>query len=224
MFKELEAPKTDKELEKELKGKAEWEQIKRQFTSPEQTVFVEHWIGLVKQFRGDIQKSEYMQITELIKLELLANRCLEEQKSCQTTVEQLEEMKNREIEKPKDQRDLRLIDGIESNLIANRQGIVSSKKEYLNTIEKKDTLFKALKATREQRYKLKEDSKTSFFDWIRLMIESKDKRKQVGLEMEKMRLAIEQERDRLGGLHKYEDGEICRPILDSDTVTEEDSK
>lgn len=220
--KGLDEVKTDKELEKELKSKVEWDQIKRQFSDAEQKIFIEHYLGLVKQFKGDVLKSEYMQITELIKLELLANRCLEEQRSCQSTIEQMEEIIRMEMDQPKDKRDAKRIDKLQNDIIASRSGIVSSKREYLGIIERKDRLFNDLKATRSQRHKLREDSKTSFFDWVRLMIESKEKRRQVGIDMEKMRLAVEKERKRLSENHEYADKEIDRPILDSDSVMGDD--
>jgi len=39
-----------------------------------------------------------------------------------------------------------------------------------------------------------------------------------GLEMEKMRLGMENEKARLAQLHKYEDGIIDQPFLTPDTV------
>ena len=42
--------------------------------------------------------------------------------------------------------------------------------------------------------------------------------KEYGIEMEKMRMAMEKERDRLANLHQYEDGQIDQPFLTPDTV------
>lgn len=218
----IEKLKSDKEIEKELRDLPEWEQVKRQFSPLEQRVFMEHWVGLVKQFKGDIVKSEYMEIVEAIKLELLANRCLEDQISCKASIENLEQVIQSQMDLNKDARNYQLIEGAESKIVSNRQAIASSRREYLSLVEQKDKIFKSLKMTREQRYKLREDSKTSFMDWCRVMIEDKERRKQVGIDMEKMRLSVEQERKRLSKNHVYMDGEIDKAILDSDTIMLED--
>lgn len=44
--------------------------------------------------------------------------------------------------------------------------------------------------------------------------------KRYGIEMEKMRLAMNKERERLSALHKYDDGQIDQPFLTPDTVIE----
>jgi hypothetical protein len=45
-----------------------------------------------------------------------------------------------------------------------------------------------------------------------------DVAKRYGLEMEKMRLAMLKERDRLSAYHKYEDGAVDQPLLTPDTI------
>ena len=42
--------------------------------------------------------------------------------------------------------------------------------------------------------------------------------KDYGIQMEKMRLSMENEKQRLSQLHKYEDGTIDQPFLTPDTV------
>lgn len=42
--------------------------------------------------------------------------------------------------------------------------------------------------------------------------------KRYGIEMEKMRMAMEKEKERLGEYHKYEDGVVDQPFLTPDTV------
>ena len=44
--------------------------------------------------------------------------------------------------------------------------------------------------------------------------------KKYGIEMEKMRMAMEKEKDRLSAYHKYEDGVVDQPFLTPDTVKE----
>ena len=45
-----------------------------------------------------------------------------------------------------------------------------------------------------------------------------DLMKKYGIEMEKMKLAMNKEKDRLSQLHKYEDGTVDQPFLTPDTV------
>jgi hypothetical protein len=42
--------------------------------------------------------------------------------------------------------------------------------------------------------------------------------KKYGIEMEKMRVAMKKEEERLSSFHKYEDGTIDQPLLSPDTV------
>jgi hypothetical protein len=44
--------------------------------------------------------------------------------------------------------------------------------------------------------------------------------KRYGIEMEKMRLAMLKEKERLSQFHQYEDGQIDQPFLTPDTVIE----
>jgi len=85
-------------------------------------------------------------------------------------------------------------------------------------------MLREIKGTREQRVKRLEDSKQSFIAWVASLMQDPDLMKTYGIEMEKMRLAMENEKIRLGKFHKYEDGQVDRPFLSADTVTEDDNK
>ena len=79
-------------------------------------------------------------------------------------------------------------------------------------------MIKDLKGTREQRIKAIEDSKVTFAALIKKIILDGDFRHETGVEMEKMRLAMDIERDRLSQAHVYEDGITDQPFLTSETV------
>ncbi len=79
-------------------------------------------------------------------------------------------------------------------------------------------MLKEMKATREQRVKRFEDSKTSFSGWMAYLISNPDITRSYGLEMEKMRLAMEKEKGRLSQFHKYSDDMVDQPFLTPDTV------
>ena len=78
-----------------------------------------------------------------------------------------------------------------------------------------------MKATREQRIKRLEDSKQTFIGWVRNLMSNPDVRQELGVEMEKMRLAMENEAERLSEYHKYEDGTIDQPFLTPDSVKDD---
>lgn len=200
-----------------------WEQIKRQFSIVEQRIFVEHWKGLVGQFRGDIVATEYLQIAEMIKLELLANRCLEAQQSCKSSINNLENIIQTQMDKPEDMRDSRLLGGAEADIIQNRTAILAMNKDYLAIVDKKENMLKSLKGTREQRVKAIENSKSNILDWFKAVVLNNDMRIKIGYEMEKMRIAVESERAKLTELREFADKEVDRCILDSNSVKSDDS-
>ena len=82
-------------------------------------------------------------------------------------------------------------------------------------------MLKDLKATREQRIKRLEDSKQTFIGWVRNLMSNPDVRRQIGTDMEKMRLAMDAEKNRLSEYHKYEDGNLDQPFLTPDTVKDD---
>jgi hypothetical protein len=79
-------------------------------------------------------------------------------------------------------------------------------------------MLREMKGTREQRIKRLEDSKQSFTSWVAQLMLNPDLIKQYGTEMEKMKAAMNKERDRLATYHTYEDGQIDQPFLTPDTV------
>ena len=79
-------------------------------------------------------------------------------------------------------------------------------------------MLREMKGTREQRIKRLEDSKQSFTSWVAALMQDPEKIKKYGIEMEKMRLAMKKEEQRLGAYHKYEDGIVDQPFLTPDTV------
>ena len=81
-------------------------------------------------------------------------------------------------------------------------------------------MLKDLKATREQRIKRLEDSKQTFIGWVTDLMVSPEKRHELGIEMEKMRLAMDKERETLSEWHQYEDKVIDQPFLTPDSVKE----
>ena len=85
-------------------------------------------------------------------------------------------------------------------------------------------MLKDLKGTREQRIKQIEDSKQTFASLIKQIVTDPTTRTKMGIDMEKMRLAAEAEKERLAQYHKYEDGIIDQPFLTPETLIQENKE
>jgi hypothetical protein len=88
-------------------------------------------------------------------------------------------------------------------------------------LSKKEGILKSMKATRDSRVKVAENSRQNFTMWLRQIIEDKDTRKELGLYLEKMRIATEFEIRRLSEYHKYADGALDQPLLNAETANHE---
>ena len=94
----------------------------------------------------------------------------------------------------------------------------SLNKDYRELQTKKNSMLKEMKATREQRVKRLEDSKQSFTSWLAHLMSNPEIARAYGMEMEKMRLAMGKEKERLSQFHKYQDEIVDQPFLTPDTV------
>ena len=112
-----------------------------------------------------------------------------------------------EYEKDKDMRDMQYIGNLEAQLSFMRTAIPAYTTEFQKLCEKKDSVTKSLKATRDQRVKRIEDSKTSWIGVIRAL-EDAELRDRVGDEVELMKIAKDRAYDRLGQNHQYMDNKV----------------
>lgn len=201
-----------------------WRELSLQFDERELELFEYHWLSVTQQFKDDVLHTEELQILDMIKMEVLMNRALTQQASVKRRLAELEEEVAALKLVPFTQRDNDEIHAKEAQIAALYTSYDALNKDHMNMQKTKGDMFKNLKATREQRYKQIENSKESLMDWIKNLIENKEKRKQAGIEMEKMRLAMQVEYERLSDYHEYGDGVVERPILNSKTVTDDDKK
>ena len=71
----------------DLSQRPYWKELESQFTQNEMELFVYHWSRVISQFKDDVIPTEEMQVVDLIKLELLMNRSLQNNKQ---NIEQVE--------------------------------------------------------------------------------------------------------------------------------------
>lgn len=197
-----------------------WKDLVIQFDEEELRLMDHHWKRVVEQFKDDIYHTEELQILDMIKMEVLANRVLSDQSNIKRKIKGYEEEIINEKLKSKG-KDTDLIQVKEAQIAALYSAYETLGKDYNSLLKAKNDIFKSMKATREQRYKQIENSKESLIDWVKVMIEDRERRKRIGIEMEKQRLAAEVEYQRLSEYHTFADGAVEKPILNSRTVSDE---
>ena len=203
-----------------LEDRPYYEELKQQFTDEELVLFKYHWSRIIAQFKDDVFPTEELQVIDVIKLELLMNRCLKSNKDNIQTISLYEGLLKEERSRDKDQQDIDYILNLERQLASLRASQESLNKDYRELQTKKANMLREMKGTREQRIKRLEDSKQSFVSWVAHLMQDPETMKRYGVEMEKMRLAMAKERERLSSYHQYEDDTVDQPFLTPDTVIE----
>ena len=202
----------------ELEERPYWIELEQQFTEDELELFKYHWSRIINQFKDDVFPTEELQVVDVIKLELLMNRCLKSNKSNIDQITSFEELVQTERSVDPDQQDRDYILNLERQIASLRAAQESLNRDYRDLQTKKSSMLKEMKGTREQRIKRLEDSKQTFTGWVTHLMQNPSLTAQYGVEIEKMRLAMENEKNRLSVFHKYEDGQVHQPFLTPDTV------
>lgn len=219
-------PKQKKEaaVANELKTRTYYKELKNQFNEDELEMFEYHFKKMWSQFKDDVFHTEEMQIIDTIKLELLMNRILKSQQDNQNLILHYERELQVEKAVDGDQRDMDVIMNLERSIAVTRASQETLSKDYKDLQSRKATMLKDLKGTREQRIKQIEDSKQTFASLIKEMVTNPRKSNQMGIDMEKMRLAAEAEKERLAAYHKYEDNVVDQPFLTPETLIQENEE
>jgi len=210
-------------LKRKLHSKTFWTEVVRQFDAEtgELQYFEDTWVGLIKQFREDVLPAEELQIKQFITIDILINRSMKERKRHISETEKLQKLVDKEYEKPEDQRDIPRLANLETQLSFARNSIASYTNEYTKLLSEQQKISKDLKATREQRIKRIEDGKSSWVGLIR-MLEDEAIREKEGREMEIIALATEKSKKTLYSFHEYADHKVDSPILNEESVENQD--
>lgn len=203
-----------------LESRPYWSELTSQFTGDELELFKYHWTRIIAQFKDDVFPTEELQVVDVIKLEILMNRCLKSNKDNLNEMNLIDKMIREERSKEKEDRDQDYLMNLERQMASLRASQESLNRDYRELQTKKAAILREMKGTREQRIKRLEDSKQSFTSWVAMLMQDPETLKRYGIEMEKMRLAMLKERERLSSFHKYEDGVVDQPFLTPDTVIE----
>lgn len=198
-----------------------WKQLRAQFTTEELQEFMFHWDRIVGQFKEDILATEEMQIVDYIRLEILIGRLLIQQQKSMEEISKME--KELAIEQgKKEKQDTDKINRLSEMINFYKASLTSITKEYQTLYAEKTKTLEKMKGTRDARVKHFESSKESFLVWVKQIVTDEKMRKEVGLYMEKLRLAMKQEEERLSKPHKYIDGIVDLPLLTTETISKLD--
>lgn len=210
-----------KKISKELRESPEWEALKSEFTESELNYFAHRYSKLMAQFNEDVFPTEETQIFQVIKFEILMHRNLKTSKKGASDIKRLElelskiysKYENGDMSDTERSRVLEL----ENLLVSLRSAQQSKSNEFIKLQEKHSSLFKDLKATRDQRITKFENSKKDILSLIKNFT-SNTWREAEGRQQALVSLAVEKERARLSEYIEYDDGGVDKPILSSETV------
>ena len=210
----------DREIEAlhDLKSRPFWKDLQKQFSAEELETILYHWGRIINQFRDDVLPTEELQILDAIKLEVLMNRALITQQSNMENIRRYEEEVTLEKRKSLEIQDKEMIYSIERQIAVCRAAQDTLTRDYKDLQTKKASMLKDLKATREQRIKRLEDSRETFIGWVQNLMTNPEIRQELGIEMEKMRMAMNKEAERLSEYHTYEDKNVDQPFLTPDSI------
>jgi len=218
------SPKQKKEAvaANELREKPYYRELIQQFSADELEMFEFHFKKMWSQFKDDVFHTEEMQIIDTIKLEILMNRILKSQQETTAQIKIYEDLARQEKRVDKDQRDMDYVMNLERQVAVLRASQETLSKDYKDLQTRKSTMLKDLKGTREQRIKAIEDSKQTFAALVTQIATDESFRIKIGQDMEKMRLAMEHEKERLSEYHTYLNGAVDQPLLTPETLHPKD--
>lgn len=213
-------------IKNELRDSEAWKLLKEEFTPKEMRYFEESYGKMMNQFRDDVVATEHTQIFDAITLEILKSRNMVDRKKAREDIVRLEKMQDKFLGKfAEDGSDMSDTDrqfalNLESQIQTSRSAEQSRTTEYAKLQERYDSILKQLKGIRDQRVKAFESDKVSFLGLVK-QLQNKEAAAHQGRHMELVRIAAVKEYDKLGQMHKYEDGSMDRPILSPETVTKD---
>ena len=206
-----------KKVEFDIKKSPIWAELIQQFSENEQDIFIYNWTSVMAQFKHDVLPTERMQVIDMCRNEILLNRSLKRMNQISLLIDRFqEELKNEKAKSVQDRNVGRMID-LERTIAESMASSTNFTKEYKELLEKKNATLKDLKATRMDRIKRIEDSRENVTTWFSEVTSNTEYRRQLAIEAEKFRLAMDVELKRLSEYHQFGDS-LEQPILNADTI------
>lgn len=198
-----------------------WQELKNQFTPGEMETFLYTWQNIMVQFKHDVLPTERMQMIEISRLEVLINRVMSKMKESDVILRdaQKEIDTEKKLGDLKDESKIIQLQQITAQMNASHGTLT---REYRELLERKQSILKEIRGTREQRIKRIEETKETIQSWMAKLVDNEELRRTMGIEMRKGQLALYKELERLGEFYQYDDGSVERLITNSETVKEGD--
>lgn len=219
LVSEFQIPDDVRESELNIRASQDWKQIVKQMNEDEQEAFLYHWTQIIEQFKSDITHTERMQIMDVARTEILINRVLKRMYDAQVLLEEVAKEIKTEQAKDITIRDVNKIlqhKQMQSDMMA---AVSSFQQENKVLTERKQSILRDIKGTRDQRKKrIEDDSKATLKDWIITLIQHPEIRSDLGIEIEKFRHAVNVEYERLSEYYQYQDLKLEQPIINSDNI------
>lgn len=206
-----------------LKKKIYWKELENQLDKDELNYFAGMWVDFMKQFNEDVLTSEEYQIKQLIILEILTNRLMRKRLLAKKDIERLSKSLEDEYALPMANRDMAQIALLEGQLALAKTADSNMTNEQNKLAQDIKSLYKDLKATRDQRFNKVESGEKTFMTLLKDMYNEEVRRKE-GEAAELMRIATERKKKELQQYHQYGDNMLDMPFLTPEGVLEQKQK
>lgn len=212
-------------IRKSLMKEPWWDNVAAQCDSKEEKeLFIALWVQILHQLNNEITSTEKLQVKDMVFTEIFANRSQAERAS---HVRQIDEFKTEvaelQREDPISDESQQKIMYLSERISYLRNSLDTFAQSHLKLSESKNKALRELKVSREQRKKNIEESSTSFGGYIKSLLDEK-RRKEEGFDIEAMKLAKDKVYKKLSQFHTYADGVVDRPILNCDTIEEDNGQ
>lgn len=216
-------PEPDNTSKDALRRSAAWKQVRQELLPDEVRYFEEQYEELMSQFRDDVLASERIQVFKVIRMAIFMNRNAKKQRDLTVQAHDTEKRLAYLAKKVRDGADLSEFElALEANLKAELGVITAELSDLVNGYtkleDKHQGLMEELKATRKQRVDRIETGKIDFLMVLRSIATDDRVRQDSERQIELNRLTYAKEVVRLAKPHRFADGSIHQPLLNSDTV------
>jgi hypothetical protein len=169
----------------------------------------------------DVVHTDEMMVRDLVMQDINTFRITAATADFHKRRDELEILIHDEFKKDVDERDLTQISLWQTQLTSYSAALVQLTKEYSDAQSKKDAIFKALKTTRDQRYKEIKESGKDIFSLI-MTLDTIEKREQEGRMAELIHMSAEKTKDDWSGWHEFEDGDMDSILLSAESLEKRD--
>lgn len=208
-----------------LKKSLHWKHLKEEFNEAELNKIEDQYVKYVDQFREDIVATEEVQILNLIKLEILADRNLKGKMSMSGNIDENQKIIDSMLggvdgdwnRLDKDQQSM--IMELKKQTQACLDAVAHRTSEYVELQKQHNALADKVMGSRDQRVKEILNQKVSFLGLVKELLD-REKQLRDSRILELHNLGTEKEYKRLIQPHKYADDLLDNPILSAETIGE----